>query len=343
MSKHAPDPILTVKYTGGLGNVLFQIAAAISYSIKLRRRVALNEHPSLPNLTKYSVALSQANQYQNHCENELSEYNIVLKYRRKFGPDFVEQIRSDFSNNPLVILTGFFQEYTLIEYYKTHFLNVAGIPVIRMNVLSKILGEARLEFCERGLFSHLYKSTMCVSDESLFVDDVTISLHIRRGDYEMQSCYFLLINEYYYKLALSHIAKTVISRNPAASLKVLCFYERKSSQSAAKIVDALTKDDELSKYPIEYYYFNDIVNQSGVQITDMEEIAIMSHCQHHIIANSTFSWWGAYLNPSVDKVVCYPNEYYNHQLYYLSILGLSVKQWTSIPAWNPNERKCECF
>ena len=42
-------------------------------------------------------------------------------------------------------------------------------------------------------------------------------------------------------------------------------------------------------------------------IEDYEQMLLMSLCQHNIIANSSFSWWGGYFNNNLEKNVCYPS------------------------------------
>ena len=62
-------------------------------------------------------------------------------------------------------------------------------------------------------------------------------------------------------------------------------------------------------------------NQGNESYNDMR---LMSLCRHHIIANSSFSWWGAWLNPKPDKIVIAPKKWFANDN---SVEDLFPKGW----------------
>jgi hypothetical protein len=66
------------------------------------------------------------------------------------------------------------------------------------------------------------------------------------------------------------------------------------------------------------------------QIDDWEQMLLMSCCRHNIIANSTFSWWGAYFNNNLDKIVCYPSKWFGVKLAHHNLCDLFPKGWSPV-------------
>ena len=67
---------------------------------------------------------------------------------------------------------------------------------------------------------------------------------------------------------------------------------------------------------------------SNPKIPDYEELMIISKCSHNIIANSTFSWWGAWLNKNPNKVVIAPFQWLKERN--VEELDILPKDWIAI-------------
>ena len=67
------------------------------------------------------------------------------------------------------------------------------------------------------------------------------------------------------------------------------------------------------------------------EIPDWEQMLLMSLCQHFVIANSTFSWFGAYFSENTDKIVYYPHVWFGPALCHThDIKDLCPSSWQSI-------------
>jgi hypothetical protein len=109
-----------------------------------------------------------------------------------------------------------------------------------------------------------------------------VSVHFRRGDYSKTSFHGILNNSYY-EAALNIIKQKV------ADPYLFIF-----SDEPEWVIRNFDFD-----LPYEIVDFNGNDNNYW-------DIELMKHCKHHIIANSSFSWWGAWLNSNASKIVIAP-------------------------------------
>ena len=116
-----------------------------------------------------------------------------------------------------------------------------------------------------------------------------MSLHVRRGDYASDpnaSAVHGLCSLDYYAAAVAHIGRFV----PRPRYFVFS--------------DDPTWASEHLKLP-----GDTVIVEHNDGATSYEDLRLMSRCRHHVIANSSFSWWGAWLNPRADKIVVAPSRW----------------------------------
>lgn len=118
-----------------------------------------------------------------------------------------------------------------------------------------------------------------------------VSLHVRRGDYVSNAKFNATHGTCdldYYSRAAEHVAK-------ACKGDVVFF--------------AFSDEPEWVRDNLRLPHDMRIVSHNGV-LTNYDDIRLMSRCRHHVVANSSFSWWGAWLNPDPDKMVIAPKRWF---------------------------------
>jgi hypothetical protein len=128
----------------------------------------------------------------------------------------------------------------------------------------------------------------------------TISIHFRIGDYKKYTDIYPILPYQYYKNALEIILREVGSNHLD---EVLFFCENGDIEDVIKIIQPLEKEFPLMRF-----------ERVPLYLDDWEQLLLMSMCCHNIIANSSFSWWGAYLNDNPGKIVCYPECWYKDKM-----------------------------
>ena len=124
----------------------------------------------------------------------------------------------------------------------------------------------------------------------LVVKTNSASIHFRRGDYVKRAVtgkYHGVLNFDYYRKAIELVGEKI--KNPHFFV---------FSDDIAWV-----KKNFRIKQPVTY------ISGSG-KLTNPEELILMACCRHNIIANSSFSWWGAWLNRNRQKIVLAPKRWF---------------------------------
>lgn len=259
--------MIVVKLMGGLGNQMFQYAAAKCIAVK--RGAPLKLDVSLydtfqDGLTPRRFELGCfAFEYDIASEQEimLARNGRGFRYIRENAPGF-ERAFFRFPDN--VYLDGYWQSE---RYFKD------------------IKDVVREDFIFRESQTGINKKMA-----EIILSGGSVSVHIRRTDYVSNpeiNMHHGVCELEYYLAAVAEIESRV--KDPYYFV-------------FADDIDWARKNFKIRR-PIEIIAHNKGENS-------FEDMRLMSQCKHNIIANSTFSWWGAWLNDNPEKIIVSPRKWF---------------------------------
>lgn len=263
---------------GGLGNQLFQYAAA--------RRLA-SKHGCTPVLDPYWFNNPKAGETVRSLE--LSHYPLMLRVASAAEQRRWRLLHSRFARyiSPLHPLTlvrerGFGVNQAALSatansYLFGYWQSEAYFADIRRELLRELTPRVTPTTADQAIIDLIQKSN-------------AVSVHVRRGDYvtlSTASAYHGLCSLDYYHGAIQTIAAKVI--NPT----LFIFSDDPD----------WTRENLMTQYPTYY------VNHNG-PADAFQDLRLMSLCKHHVIANSSFSWWGAWLGEQPTSIVIAPARWY---------------------------------
>jgi hypothetical protein len=271
--------MIITRITGGLGNQMFQYAVArrLSYILGSNLKLDISNYQKDTlrnfNLDLLNIKCQIANKKEIKLLNPSQEGLLSKLKRQIFNPSSLRHIREKhFHFDPSVLTLS--DGVYLNGYWQSekYFADIKNI--IRNDFMPKNFSEGNSTQLIQKIKS---KTSVCI--------------HIRRGDYNTDPKTFQdhgLCSLDYYQKGISHIAQKI--EEPT-------FFVFSDDISWAK-------DNLKINYPVVFVDHNTIDNAH-------EDLRLMSHCKHHIIANSSFSWWGAWLCQNQDKIVIAPLQWFN--------------------------------
>lgn len=271
--------------SGGLGNQMFQYAFARNLSIKNNAKLYLNTSYLQSKLPIKSLATSM--QYELDIFNIQAEISQNI-FQSKFLYPLAKAeylLRDTWNKNQWNVL----QETSFN--FQPEYLSAKDNTYIKGNFQSeKYFIEIEKIIRQEFQFKPILKEENLVWKQQI-ENSNAVSIHVRRGDYislKQNVHKFAQIPIVYFQKAINHIASKI--ENPVFFV----------------FSDDLdwVKRELKTEFPVHF------ISNNNTKQTSYIDMQLMSLCMHNIICNSTFSWWGAWLNSHPDKMVIAPQQWF---------------------------------
>lgn len=288
--------MIRLNLMAGMGNQMFEYAYARALSLEYHEPLTVNPYF----MTLAGIGAGRKNYYNNVLDvlNIPAEVKMLGKGQGyiKGVPDIAEFVlrRKMKNGQSLHGMESFHVMNRKGKYYTDDcFTYYESIRTSKRN--KKVIGYYQSEkyFAKyKDIIQSELKVTKEPSKENQhLIQEISacnaVCVHIRRGDYVSNSKNAALVvcNESYYQRAMKYMTERV--ENPV-------FYVFSDNNDE---IEWIKSNYHFEDYQVRYVMLNN---------PDYEELRLMYHCKHFIIANSTFSWWGAYLSDNQQKIIVAP-------------------------------------
>ena len=273
-SKHKKT--IYMRIHGGLGNQMFQVAYGYGMALKHNMNVMIvnSSHTSPRSFTHISNNNKIVNTFFKDFPIIDARYiNLnAIKHFKQPDQDCFEYKEYDIFNED-IYLDGYFQN-------EKYFIN--SLQFYNNDKLNK-------KSCKGAIIESFKNNNVYSTFLQNHINDVQNQyfIHVRRGDYLKTPQFYVIDYDKYYSLAIEHI----MTKDPDATF---CIFS-----------------DDI-EYCKTYHVFNNI-NKTFLDYDDFLTIYAMSLCSKGgICCNSTFSWWGSFMNENPDKIVTMPSRWLNN-------------------------------
>jgi hypothetical protein len=268
----------------GLGNQLFQYAAGLFFAKKYGASLEIIREPD-----EHAVAFGHPRPFllSNYCiSTPVREFTVWDRLMCSIAP----------IKKPVAAPARFISRTAVYRHPCTEDRTfLAALPIPQSTKTVYIEGDFQayqyaqaVERTVRAEFQlrHPPSGKNLDSLKQIHAAEESVSIHVRRGDYAVWSGGPRVLSLDYYSRSM----RTILERTHKPTFFVFSDDIPFTREALPKLI----KGEQMV-----FVDHNDETNPH-------EDLRLMSACRHNIIANSTFSWWGAWLNTNVSKLVCAP-------------------------------------
>jgi hypothetical protein len=288
--------MITISLKGGLGNQLFQIFTTISTALSNADTFFFIYSDTLPIGRIRST-------YWNTLLEGLKKYTII---NPPYGPKLYTYKEAGF-----------------------HYIPIPSMPktepspsMINDNEIIMLDGyfqSPKYFIQHKSAIYDMIQINSQLADMKIQLPDwvgESCSIHFRLDDYLQKQQFHTILPVYYYINAINQL----LLREP--SMKHIFVFNEENDR---EIVDNQYLNVLKQHFPLLVFH------RVNYNMPDWQQMLAMANCKYNIIANSTFSWWGAYLGDNESKMVFYPaKKWFGPQLQNNNMNDLYPENWIPV-------------